>query len=89
MGDLRTAGSAPSPINKGGKHAYYALKVLCAAVALGDGRVLAPEKGADGASDDVAAAENNGVLSSNLDASGLEEEHDSSRGAGQIGRAHV
>ena len=46
-------------------------------------RVLATEERADGAADNVAAAENDGVLAGDLDAGRLEQEHDSGRGAGR------
>lgn len=57
------------------------LEVLGARVALGDGRVLAAEEGAHGRADNVAAAEDDGVLAADVDPGRLEEEHDARRGA--------
>jgi hypothetical protein len=64
--------------------AHDALEVLGAAVALSDGRILPPQQRADGASNDVTASEDDGMLAGDADSSGLEEEHNSGGGAGRV-----
>jgi hypothetical protein len=49
-----------SPID-GKKSTHELLEVLGAAVTLGDGRVLVPQEGDDGVSDDVASTKHEGV----------------------------
>jgi hypothetical protein len=58
------------------------LEVLALGVAHGDGGISVAEKVAHGASNNIAAAKNNGVLALDVDASLLEEDHDTLGGAG-------
>ena len=68
---------------KGRRRAHNRLEVLSAAVALSDGGILAAKEGANRRADNVGAAEDDGVLASNVDAGRLEEEHHSCGGAGR------
>lgn len=75
--------SAPRLSTVGADDTHDVLEVLSARVALGDGGILATEEGADGAADNVGAAEHDSVLASNVDARRLEQEHHSGGGAGR------